>query len=77
MKKITVEVSDELIAFKEKQGIRWRSILDLGMEAINLRFERNKLLVDLDKIQKANGHIQTALLKAQEELDAYKAGVKP
>jgi regulator of replication initiation timing len=77
MKKITVEVSDELVAFKDRQGIRWRSIMDLGSEAIQLRFENTELKEQLNRMQRANTHLQTEIFKLNDELDQLKAGVKP
>jgi len=77
MKRINIEVSDELVAWKEKQGIRWRALAELGKESIDLRFERNRLLQDLERVQKANAHLQNEIFRLNEEVDAYKAGVKP
>jgi len=77
MKRINIEVSDELVVWKEQQGLKWRVLTELGREAVDLRFERNALKVEVEKLIKANAHLQNTLLVLQDENDKLKEGVKP
>jgi len=77
MKKITVEVSEELAAFKDRTGIRWRAILEMGAQTPDLRFENTDLKSQIQKLQTAIWKMQKELLITREENDQLKLGIKP
>jgi len=77
MKKITIEIPEELAAWKEKTGIRWRAILEMGSQTPDLRFRNTDLEAQIHKLETAIWKLQRELLITREENDKLKQGIQP
>lgn len=66
---ISAQIPPNVYLAGKKSGVKWGYLIEMGLEARDLRLERNRLLKDIEKLQRANAQLQTLLLKAQEARD--------
>jgi len=74
---ISAMVDDEIYAQGKASGIKWGFLVQMGLEAINLRKEKNDLVAQNQKLQVANGHLQRAIYKLEDEMKGWKAQEGP
>ncbi len=66
---ISAQISPEVYLAGKRAGIKWGYLIEMGIECIGLRHERNKLNQQIEKLQKANAHLQVEILKLQDQRD--------
>ncbi len=74
---ISAQITPAVYWAGKRSGIKWGYLVEMGLECIGLRHERNKLTQKIEQLQKANIVLQGEIFKLNEELDLKKAAGSP